>query len=509
VERTIDLAPVAVAKGNAWSLSWPLAVGVLSYLYLWANGVPVLRDGDTFWHIAAGQWILSHGAVPDQDIFSHTIHGAPWLAHEWLSEVVLALAHQAGGLTVVLGLTAVSFGVTSALLMRVLLRWLEPIHALLLTLLAVAMTTPHALARPHMLAIPLWVIWTSQLAIASEERRAPSLFLLPVMVVWANLHGSFTLGIGLAAAFALEAVLAAWGRPAFASTVRAWALFVGLAVAFALVTPHGWKGLAFTWQVMVEDEFAMRFISEWQSPNFQVLQPFEVWLIGAMALALHQGLKLPVVRLVMLLGFVHLALKHMRNVELVGLIGAIVIAEPLGRHLRERALVHTQAESIDRFFRRLAQPTGAALIAAVGLLGATHVTWQAREHPVQPPESSVPARALQAARDAGVKGNVLNDYAWGGFLIYSGVPVFIDGRSDVYRDAFIRAYVDAIGLSSPDAFRSTLRKYDIAWTLLRPDTPAVALLDNDPRWRRVYADNTAVVQVRLPSPATPATESTP
>jgi hypothetical protein len=123
VERTIDLAPVAVAKGNAWSLSWPLAVGVLSYLYLWANGVPVLRDGDTFWHIAAGQWILSHGAVPDQDIFSHTIHGAPWLAHEWLSEVVLALAHQAGGLTVVLGLTAVSFGVTSALLMRVLLRW--------------------------------------------------------------------------------------------------------------------------------------------------------------------------------------------------------------------------------------------------------------------------------------------------------------------------------------------------------------------------------------------------
>src|SRR5688572_16000222 len=59
----------------------------------------VIPDGDPFWHIATGQWILTHSAIPTTDPFSHTFAGAPWTAHEWLSEVILGLTYQTFGLS--------------------------------------------------------------------------------------------------------------------------------------------------------------------------------------------------------------------------------------------------------------------------------------------------------------------------------------------------------------------------------------------------------------------------
>ena len=72
----------------------------------------VLSDGDTWSHIATGEWILDHRAVPHADPFSWSMPGAPWTAHEWLSEIVLTLAFRAGGWSGVALLTA--FAATSA-----------------------------------------------------------------------------------------------------------------------------------------------------------------------------------------------------------------------------------------------------------------------------------------------------------------------------------------------------------------------------------------------------------
>ena len=86
-------------------------------------------DGDTYWHVATGRWILENGVVPTQDPFSHTMRGTAWTAFEWLSQVILAAAHQLGGWTGLVALTALAFAATIALLTRALLRWLEPIYA--------------------------------------------------------------------------------------------------------------------------------------------------------------------------------------------------------------------------------------------------------------------------------------------------------------------------------------------------------------------------------------------
>jgi len=106
-----------------------------------------------------------------------------------------------------------------------------------------------------------------------------------------------------------------------------------------------------------------------------------------------------------------------------------------------------------------------------------------------------PTAALAAMRAAHVEGPVLNDYGFGGYLIFSGIAPFIDGRAELYGDDFFRQYVDAMLLQNGE-LPQLLDRYGIAWTLIEPQRPAVVLLDHLSGWRRLYADDVAVVHVR-------------
>lgn len=503
---TTPLTSRVTANSTAWIFSWPLVTGIWVYLYSLRLGNDLLFDGDTYWHITTGQWIMRNGTIPMVDPYSHTKGGAVWTAHEWLSEVILAVAHQIGGWTLVVAVTGLAFAATVALLTRALLKWLEPIYALLFAGLAVPMTAGHLLARPHILAMPLLMIWTIELVRASESTHPPRWWVLPAMTVWANLHGGFIVGIGLACAFALEAVLTA-PRERRVTTGKSWGIFIALAVSFSLLTPHGAQGILFTWQILFDHSYALERIGEWRSPSFQTLQPLELWLLGGLALVLHQGLRLPPIRLVLLLGLLHLSLKHIRHVEMIGLLAPLFLASPFAAQWRERQQGRQQLESADRFFRKMAQPAGqgAILISFLTLLATTLVLAHVR--PIEPPEAMAPVMALKAVKEAGIKGPVLNNYSSGGYLIYVGIPPFIDGRNDVYGDAFFKQYVEALELKSSDSLPKLLAQYKITWTLLTPESAAVSMLDTLPQWRRLYADNNSVVHVRTAPPATQETLS--
>lgn len=480
-------------------LSWPLIIGCLTYLGFLACGSSLLGDSDTFWHIAAGRWIIEHAAVPAHDPFSHTMQGSPWTAHEWLSEVVLALAFKAFSWACVVALTAAAFAGAIAILTRFLLKDFEPVHALIFVALAVMMAAPHVLARPHVLAMPLLVIWTACLVRASELGRAPGLWLLPVMTLWANLHGGFTLGLALALFFAMEGIFNARKNNETVLAVKSWGLFVGLALISALLTPHGIKGIMFTVQIL-SGAYALDHIGEWQSPVFHGFQPLEIWLLAGLAVALHQGIRLPVFRLALLLALLHLALKHVRNVELIGLLAPLFLASPLARQWRERAVAARQIAKVDRIFQELAKNasrrTATLTIAGLGLITLLFIQLS---FPA-PKEAISPAGALQAAQKAHLTGPVLNEYSFGGYLIYAGIPPFIDGRADMYGDVFMKEYFEALSLTTSDGLQILLQKYHIEWTLLPPESAAAALLDHLPEWRRLYADKIAVIHVRKTTP---------
>ena len=502
--------PAALAQGAAgagsarspWQLSLPLACGAAAYAFTLASGRRVLLDGDTLTHVSAGRWMLEHGAIPTQDPFLHPFPGSPWIPHEWLGQVVLAAAHDAGGFGALMALTGLAFALTMGLLARVLLRWLEPIYVLLFVTFSALMTAGHLLARPHMLAMPLVLWWTWELVRARADGGSPRLVALPVMVLWSNLHGSVTLGLFLAGAFAAEAVLHAPAGARRSTAVR-WGRFVALAGVASLLTPNGVEGPLSTWYLLANMGYTLDRVGEWRSPDFHQPQLLEVWLLGALGFAMMQGIRFPPMRVALVLLLVHFSLKYIRNVELLGLLGPVILAPALARHRQHTRMEGAQLAPADRILGRLAAPAGraAATMTILALLIATAVVDRMR--PLEPPG---PVEALRAARAAQLSGPVLNSYAWGGYLTYVGIAPFIDGRADIYGDAHVREYVTVIEPPSAEAMHKVLDKHRIAWTLLEPrHAGGIALLDLSPGWRRVYADQTAVVHARI-QPLVPATK---
>jgi hypothetical protein len=115
---------------------------------------PILNDGDTLWQIRAGAWILDHRAIPATDPFSFAAGDRRWFAHEWLAETLMALAYRAGGMRGIMVLAAAACGVTAAVLLRHLRRFLPGVYAVAALIVALSCAASSLLARPHLLAWP-------------------------------------------------------------------------------------------------------------------------------------------------------------------------------------------------------------------------------------------------------------------------------------------------------------------------------------------------------------------
>jgi hypothetical protein len=187
-----------------------------------------------------------------------------------------------------------------ALITRYLLRYFEPFSALIAVTLGAALVLGHLLVRPHLLALPLLVIWSGELFAARNTGSAPPAWLLPLMALWANLHGSFMFGLALALCLGAEAALLSGRRMPEA---RRWGLFGLLAVAASLMTPNGVAGFVEPFRLTMMPALQASF-GEWMSPNFQSFQPLEIWLLGMIALGFTTGIRLPLHRLLLLLACV-------------------------------------------------------------------------------------------------------------------------------------------------------------------------------------------------------------
>lgn len=441
----------------------------------------ILNDPDSHWHLLMGQRILAEGVFPTADSYSHTMAGQPWIAKEWLSQVLMALAFRAAGWTGVAALAALAAGLALAILTHELLRRLDWRPALILAGAGTALATPHMLARPHLIALPVLMAWVAGLMRAAEEARTPSLLLLPVMTLWANLHGSFMLGLALGAPMALEALARARQEERAGLFLR-WALFGALAVGAACIHPYGLESILAAFRVLGLGE-AQSIIVEWRAHDFAKLSAFELVLLGGLAAALATGFRLPLVRLALLVVLLHMALAHVRHQTVFVMVGALLLAPSIAarRHGREAPGGPAMPAIL------------AALVLAAAATLAAGIAGLAR-----PNAAHVPREALAAARAAGASGPVLNAYGFGGWLITQGVPTFVDGRTELFGGPFVARFTRALDLTDADGFLALLERHRIGWTLLQAGTPAAALLDRLPGWRRVHADGIAVVHMRQP-----------
>jgi hypothetical protein len=462
------------------ALPWLVGAGV--YVLLLTLGPRLLNDPDTYSHIAVGRWIVAHGTMPANDPFSFSMHGASWITFEWLSEVIYAVVYAISGWGGVVAVAAGAIALAVALQMRFMLRELSPALALLLVMIAVVLLAPHMLARPHVLTLPIMVAWAAALVSCMDRRAPPPYLALPLLVLWANLHGSVVLAIGLIGPVMLEALLdekrSNWPR-----VLLRWLPFTVLAVAACCLTPYGPGPLLMPLTTLGLGQ-ALSWITEWRPQDFGHFGIFEFVLLAGI-FALSRGVTLPVVRALVVLGLMHFALAQVRNADLLAILAPLYLAAPLTRQFGVRAEDD------------VAGSARGAILAALGVMILATGLAMARE--VRPAREITPEAAVANAGLAKA-GPVLNDYSFGGYLIYAGIPTFIDGRGELYGGRFIARYNRDVSLADLRDFLKLLDQYKIGATLLAPDTPAVALLDHLPDWRRVYSDDVAVVHERLAAP---------
>jgi hypothetical protein len=457
----------------------PVWVGISVYAVFILAGNHLLIDPDTMWQITIGQWIVDHGAVPTTDVYSFTMRGQPWISTQWLAQVAYSQVFAVAGWTGPVVLAALCIAATFALFTRYLAKHLSESTTLVFVAAALALTASHLLARPHVLALPVMMAWVGGLVQAADRRGAPSLWLLPLMALWANLHGGFVLGLALVAPIALDAVLNADG-PQRKSLALRWAAFAVAAIAVSCVTPYGWNSLLASRKILALGE-ALPLILEWRPADFSAIGPLEVSLLLGFGLALYRGVSLPPLRIVLLLGMLHMALSQTRSLETFALLVPLFLAAPLTRQVGPSDDV-----------KRAASPLLFAGLAVILFAGTVAYASIVR---YEPHTRGSPVAAVKELKKLNFS-RVFNDYDFGGYLLANDVAPFIDGRTELYGEKFFVDHNAASGLMKPENFFRLLEEYKIEATLMRTQSAANILLDHMDGWQKVYTDDIATVHVR-------------
>lgn len=453
----------------AFTLVVPFILGTMNRIF---------ADGDVSWHVAAGQWMVAHGRVPLVDPFSFSAAGKPWVAHEWLSEVLMGGAYNVAGFTALSVLVIMALSALMLVIGLELGRWLRPVETAALLIVVAVTLMPFLLARPMVFAWPVLAFWTVQLMHARERGAAPPWWLALVMLLWVNMHASFVLGLLLVGAFALEALIDEADKK---RVIIGWGAFGLLSTALCLLNPNTVTG--FIAPVAALTSHTINLVQEFRPTDMSFTPGFEYSLLLILAICLGRGAKIPPVRLLVLLGLLHLALQHMRHQALFIIVAALLIARPVANS--EGKLV-SQTGTTSR--RKLLRFAAVGFVLLVGLRLA---------QPLTPPDSNINPMSALASIPADLRDQpVLNSYSFGGPLILRGVKVFIDGRTDVYGDPFVLKYKRMLDGDAGEVARAQ-RRWNFRWALISTeDKSLLAILDHSPDWRRIRADRYAVTFVR-------------
>jgi hypothetical protein len=468
-------------------------------LALFAMAVRETLDPDMWWHLRTGQVILSDG-IPNQDIFSFTVPENEWITHEWLSEVVMWLGFRVVGLP---GLMLFFAAIVAGAFWLVYLRCAgRPYLAVFVVLLAALATAPFWGVRPqmfNMLFTAAFVFLVEGYKNGQVSRRA--LWLLPILTLfWANLHSGYLLGIILLLTYvageSLGNIFTLRQKGTVDWSPAGW-LFLMTLIAFlvAIINPNGPELWIYPFFTLGSDAM-QRYIQEWQSPNFHlaIFWPFALLLLLGI-LAMIAGRRRPTATDILLFcGTAAAGLLSSRHIPIFAIVSAPIISRHLlnaldGTRLNPWMSGQVKGGDSDRsIIINWILLLIMALVAAVWIAGKIQTNEQAIA-------ARFPVAAVDHLEQIGLdQRHGYNSYNWGGYMIWRGLPVFVDGRADVYGDDFLFDYRRTFDLT--DGWQLPLDEYNVDFVLIEQASPLANLLEASSDWEQAYGDNVASLYLR-------------
>lgn len=454
-----------------------------------------LSDPDAWWHLATGRYIVTHHRLPVPDPFAYTTAKVPPadaaeaatrrfnLTHEWMAQTAWYLVEAAGGLGAVVFWKALLITGLCALVGLIThLRTQSIGWAVAAALATASLAVEFAHDRPSIVS---YVFVALFIAILERRRR---LWLLPILMpVWANCHGGFFLGWIVCAAYAFEAVLRR--APEAKRTVA----IATAAILISGLNPNGFSVLSTLLQY--RRSALQSTLIEWSRADLWGPPWSFILLLYVAALVLILSWKrVRIADWILFAAFSAAAITAFRNEILVGLLAPILIATYWPKRLRYRV------PAVMRFAAPAALAIGIAWGIATGrFFQLRAATWR---YPAQ-------AAAFLAANRIEVP--IFNTYEYGGYLIWAGRAVFIDGRA--LSERLFQDYRLVLGTPPADPRREeTLDRYGVGAIVLNafeynsgvlyPLVLDLARPDQS-EWKLVYEDPAAMVFLRNASAELP------
>jgi hypothetical protein len=439
---------------------------------------------DLTYHLRAGSMMLDAGALLRTDPFTFTAFGAEWVDQQWLSQVILARLFRSGGwLALALVRATLSAVVLASLFAACRARGAAIRRAAWLTIAGASLLLPTLQLRPQLFGLACFGLTLSLLA-ARRTHPARIWWIVPVVMFWANLHGTFFLAVGLIGLAWLEDV-----QQQQPSATRLIAL--GLAViAASFVNPFGIHVWSYVWELS-SNPSVRGMVTEWQPTSIDSYSG-AVFLVSvpvvALLLSRAQALRWPV--LLALASFGLIGLLSVRGVYWWAMVAPVMLAgTSVGRDPEARI------DPIHRINQAIIATLAIALLAMLG----RWVPYRAAEPVPGALVSDAPlgiTRALAATLRPGER--VFNAQAWGSWFEYAlpDHPVAVDSRIEVIPADVWKRYADVS--NGREGWQNILDQWQVRVVALYPAQQGelLARISRDAGWNLLYRDDDGAVFIR-------------
>jgi hypothetical protein len=450
------------------------------------------NDGDLPRHLLMGHVIVETHSIPRQEIFSYVYEGRPYVAHEWLADVIFYLSYKLLGLKGVVLVTALLIASAFFVLYSALSsEFEERMLMLVLMLWGVAITYPFWVARPLLFSIFFLAVWLVLTDRISRGRKVNFWILPGLMALWGNIHAEFVAGF-----LVLLAYMAGWfwdylfNREGLdRQVIKKLAGTFAFSLIASLINPFGWN----TWRTILNymgNKYLMSTILETRPPDFSSPEfLFELLLIIASILifSLKKG-RVRSGQAFLLAGFTVLAMTSGRNMHLYGVVAPFVLVRP-AIEVADLAFLKRSGSAmakVEKQLKGVVWPAATVLVSFALLISGT----LGRDYFIDP--KLFPVDAVQWLQENPQPGHMFNNFIWGGYLIWRLWPEqkdFIDSQSDLTGEA-TKLYLTVDKLDA--GWQGVLQQYDVQWVIMPVDSALSLELIKD-GWLVLYKDSTAII----------------
>ena len=496
-KSTSSLIRLSGQLRRAFSFLTMLAFLLVTLEFIMTRGS--VLDPDIWWHLRNAEYLFQHHQLPRADMYSFTVAGHPWINHEWLAEIPYYLAWRAGGLS---GINAMMFATISLIFLGLLyLSYIETRHfkaaivaCSFLTFIASVSFGPRTILFGYLYLVLLLII----LQRFRQKGSAPLWLIPPLFCLWANTHGSWSLGlIVFSIITAAGFVQGSWGRvdaERWTPSQMGKLVVTGLAsIAALFVNPFGSRLVLYPLDMAFRQKLNISHVAEWVSVDFHDLRGKLVLalVLSLLVSALVRRTRWRLGEIALVLFALYSGLTYIRFLFLLAIVIAPVVTKIL--------------DFVPQYRPEADTPIINALVICL-MVGSIIYYWPRSPELQKSISERYPAEALVYLKAHPPNGNVLNFYLWGGYLGWKDreLEVFVDSRVDIFEYAgVLKDYLDLLGLEQSKAI---LDKYKIRYVLMpQPggysESAMTYVLEHDPEWKAIYSDKLSVFMERVdPTP---------